>query len=106
MRTSTRPTLNVLLLLLIHVPCAYVSSFTIQVGHASISVECVLSMTLLLVFNLGHALERGDGVVAPDYPAAVDWYRRAADTGHGGASYNLSNMYAVGRGRGVIENEH
>ena len=51
-------------------------------------------------FNLGDRLENGDeGVAALDYPAAADWYRRAADAGHGGAAYNLCAMYTVGRGR-------
>ena len=38
-------------------------------------------------------------MAAPDYPAAADWYTRAADAGHGGAARNLAAMYAVGRGR-------
>jgi TPR repeat protein len=44
-------------------------------------------------------LEEGEGVAAPDYPAAAEWYRRAADGGIGGAALNLATMYAVGRGR-------
>ena len=69
MRTSTRPTLNSLLLFL-RVLRACVSAFTLKVSHASISVECLLSMTLLLVFNLGVCLDEGLGAVAPDYPGA------------------------------------
>jgi TPR repeat protein len=38
-------------------------------------------------------------VAASDYPAAADWYRRAADAGHELAAYNLGNMFSVGRGR-------
>ena len=33
------------------------------------------------MFFLGWMLDKGVGVVAPDYPAAADWYRRAADAG-------------------------
>ena len=50
-------------------------------------------------FNLGICLEKGEGVAAPDYPAAADWYRRAAEADHGGAANNLANLYALGRGR-------
>jgi len=49
--------------------------------------------------NLACCLDMGDGVAAPDYPAAADWYRRAADAGDGGAASNLAHMYSVGRGR-------
>ena len=49
--------------------------------------------------NFGLCLDRGEGVAAPDYPAAADWYRRASDAGVGGAAANLSDMYLVGRGR-------
>jgi len=38
-------------------------------------------------------------LAAPDYPAAADWYRRAADAGYGAAAHNLCTMYLVGRGR-------
>jgi len=51
------------------------------------------------MFNLGVKIDQGEGVAAPDYPAAAGWYRRAADAGHGGAAHNLSNVYSVGRGR-------
>ena len=51
------------------------------------------------MFNVGLMLDKGEGVEAPDYPAAADWYRRAADAGHGLAANNLCNMYTVGRGR-------
>ena len=50
------------------------------------------------MFNLGTLLDQGKGVAAPDYPAAADWCRRAADGGGKEAAFNLSNMYAVGRG--------
>ena len=50
-------------------------------------------------FGLGLCLENGEGVAAPDYPAVAEWYRRAADAGHGSAAKNLCAMYAVGRGR-------
>ena len=48
---------------------------------------------------LGDYLDDGEGMAAPDYRAAADWYRRAADVGHGEAAASLSNMYGVGRGR-------
>jgi len=50
------------------------------------------------VFNLGLCLDQGEGVAAPDYPAAAGWYKRAANAGNGSAAVNLSNMYTVGRG--------
>jgi TPR repeat protein len=50
------------------------------------------------MLNLGCRLDRGEGVAAPDHPAAADWYRRAADAGSGEAAYNLLSMYTVGRG--------
>jgi TPR repeat protein len=33
------------------------------------------------MFALGTMLDMGEGVAAPDYPAAADWYRRAASAG-------------------------
>ena len=51
------------------------------------------------MYNLGYALDTGEGVAAPDHPAAADWYRRAADAGVGEAAGNLASMYSVGRGR-------
>jgi len=51
------------------------------------------------MYNLGCSLDKGEGVAAPDYPAAAEWYRRAADAGQGVAAMNLSVMYQVGRGR-------
>jgi TPR repeat protein len=29
----------------------------------------------LAMFALGVSLDKGEGVAAPDYPAAADWYR-------------------------------
>ena len=52
------------------------------------------------MFDLGALLDQGLGMAAPDYPAAADWYRRAADGGYGKAAVNLSTMYTVGRGGG------
>jgi TPR repeat protein len=37
------------------------------------------------MFSLGCCLNKGEGVAAPDPVAAMGWYRRAADAGHGGA---------------------
>ena len=54
------------------------------------------------MFALGCSLDTGDGVAAPDYPAAAGWYTRAAVAGHPAAASNLHTMSAVGRGRGVI----
>jgi len=51
------------------------------------------------MFHVGVGLEAGKSVAAPNYPAAADWYRGAADAGVGEAASNLSNMYASGRGR-------
>ena len=51
-------------------------------------------------------LDTGEGVAAPDCPAAADWYSRAAAAGVGQAAYNLCTMYAVGRGRGFIRTKH
>ena len=51
------------------------------------------------MFHLGCCLDTGEGVAAPDYPAAADWYRRAADAGFEQAATNLCEMYTVGRGR-------
>jgi len=50
------------------------------------------------MFRLGCRLDSGQGVAAPDYPAAADWFRRAADAGDGGAANNLCQMYTLGRG--------
>jgi len=51
------------------------------------------------MFRLGCCLDQGEGVAAPDYPAAVDWYRRSADLGHALAAANLDSMYTLGTGR-------
>jgi len=52
----------------------------------------------MATYNLGVCLDEGRGVAAPDYPAAEEWYRRAAAAGHGTAAKNLGHMYSVGRG--------
>jgi TPR repeat protein len=51
----------------------------------------------MAMHNLGVQLDKGEGVAAPDYPAAAGWYRRAADAGVGDAAHNLSGMYTIGR---------
>jgi TPR repeat protein len=52
------------------------------------------------MFNLGRVLDTTEGMGAPDYPAVLDWYRRAADTGDGDAAHNLCTMLAAaGPGR-------
>jgi len=47
------------------------------------------------MFNLAQCLDEA----GEDHPAAAGWYKRAADAGDEWAANNLSNMYAVGRGR-------
>jgi TPR repeat protein len=37
------------------------------------------------MFSLAYCLDKGEGVAAPDPPAAMGWFRCAADAGHGGA---------------------
>jgi TPR repeat protein len=51
------------------------------------------------MYDLGCILDKGEGVAAPDYPAAADWYRRAADLGNASAAANLATMYTFGTGR-------
>jgi TPR repeat protein len=43
------------------------------------------------MFNLATSLDKGQGVAAPDYPAAANWYRRAADAGDEDAPVNLAH---------------
>jgi len=50
------------------------------------------------MFRLGFCLDSGEGLAAPDYPAAAGWYKRAADAGNWDAAHNLCTMYTVGRG--------
>jgi len=50
------------------------------------------------MYSIGVCLEKGQGVAALDYPAAADWYRRAAHAGDGRAANNLSHSYTFGRG--------
>ena len=45
------------------------------------------------MFNLGVCLDKGEGVAAPDYPAAAGWFRRAADAGDALAAHDLAAMY-------------
>jgi len=45
------------------------------------------------MFNIGALIEQGLGVAAPDYPAAADWYRQAAEAGDGDAAANLRILY-------------
>jgi len=51
------------------------------------------------VFSLGCHLSKGEGVAAPDQPAAAEWYRSAAAAGHGHAAFNLAVAYSFGWGR-------
>jgi hypothetical protein len=50
------------------------------------------------MFILGCRLNAGEGTAPPEYQAAADWYRCAADAGCGSAAQNLSKMYLIGRG--------
>ena len=54
------------------------------------------------VFLMGTAYDEGLGKTA-DIETAVQWYRRAADLGHGLARHNLGNVYF--EGRGVAQND-
>ena len=51
--------------------------------------------------DAGASLATGDwrdGKIRQDLPAAVGWYRRAAEAGHADAQYNLASMLAEGEG--------
>jgi len=50
------------------------------------------------MFELGCHLNEGQGVAAPDYPAAAGWFKRAAGVGHGDAASNLNRYYNFGIG--------
>jgi TPR repeat protein len=39
------------------------------------------------------------GVAAADYPAAADWYTRAANAGHAAWAVDLCTMYTAGPAR-------
>ncbi len=54
------------------------------------------------VFLMGTAYDEGLGKPA-NIETAVQWYRRAADLGHGLARHNLGNVYF--EGRGVVQND-
>jgi hypothetical protein len=47
--------------------------------------------------NVGEIYERGLGG-APNYPAAVIWYQKAADQGYSRAQFNLGTLYEQGLG--------
>jgi TPR repeat protein len=51
------------------------------------------------MYVFGNLLAGREGVAAPDYPAAADWFRRAANAGIGNAGMNLCAMYNAGSGR-------
>jgi TPR repeat protein len=57
-----------------------------------------ISVRPWLLFNLGVCLDQGEGLAAPDHPAAAGWYKRAAGAGDAAAASALSNMYILGRG--------
>jgi len=44
------------------------------------------------MLSLGCRHDTGEGMAAPDYPAAAGWYRRAANAGNGGAANKLSKV--------------
>jgi len=43
----------------------------------------------IAMFSLAFMLDAGEGAAAPVYPAAVAWYKRAADAGDAGAAVNI-----------------
>ncbi|MDD5249405.1 MAG: tetratricopeptide repeat protein [Rhodocyclaceae bacterium] len=47
-------------------------------------------------YQLGMRLERGEFGSVKDVPAAIDWYRRAAASGHLPAMTSLAHLYAHG----------
>eukprot|EP01052_Picozoa_sp_SAG31_P046144 SAG31_NODE_8705_length_1402_cov_1.298542_2_plen_196_part_00 len=47
-------------------------------------------------FALGHCYQHGYGVPAPDLPAAIKWYRRAAEQQHAEAQCTLGCCYLSG----------
>jgi uncharacterized protein len=47
--------------------------------------------------NVGEIFERGIGT-APNYEAAVIWYKKAADKGYSRAQFNLGTLYEQGLG--------
>ena len=51
------------------------------------------------MYHVGYYLDMGEGVAAPDSPAAAEWHRRAAEAGFGEAASALCHMYTLGRGR-------
>ena len=53
-------------------------------------------------FEVGHAYHHGDFGVPKSRPAAVQWYRRAAEQGHVEGQYSLGTMYKAD-GFGVCE---
>jgi len=53
------------------------------------------------MYNLGGTLECDQGML--DYPAAAEWYRRAAAAGHASSAFNLRTMYYVGRGGAALD---
>jgi len=65
LRTSTQPTLNPLLLLL-----ASVRTFTLNVSHTPISVECLFSTNLLPNFTDGESCSDVGQVLVINDPAA------------------------------------
>jgi hypothetical protein len=74
----------------------------VEFGEFAESKECYLrAATAGLpegMFKMGRCLESGEGGIEMDAPAAAEWYRKAAGSGHAQAACNLRFMRAVGRG--------
>lgn len=49
-------------------------------------------------FVVGKVLDYGNGGIIQNQPAAVRWYRRAAEQGYSGAQFNLGNCLQLGDG--------
>jgi len=50
-------------------------------------------------FELGYKYYTGNqGVTQPDYAKALEWYKKAADSGYAEANYKIGVMYQYGEG--------
>lgn len=50
-------------------------------------------------FEIGYKYYTGNhGVIRPDYVKALEWYKKAADSGYAEANYKIGVMYQYGEG--------
>ena len=50
-------------------------------------------------FEIGYKYYTGNhGVTRPDYAKAIEWYKKAADSGYADANYKIGVMYQYGEG--------